>query len=303
MSEQDFRDALRATMDTVPAPPPMSDAPVLEAAHRDRRRRRTLWASAGTAAVVTAIAVGVVILAPSNSGGGDGVQVGNQAPGPRSTQDVATPTTSANAPAEETAGEPGAAKDDTETLPPGMTDRTQRSGPHYERGAALAAELDDVVTSAGFGAPGDLEGNGDLAGSRLKRDQANYDGKAGGVEQWSYTAVTPVTKGNGVGEMTVEVRTVDEQASGCALPPMWGLTGQCQEVTVDGKKVGVATVDDPHQEHIDQVAAYRHDDGTVVYVAQSIDFGFTDHPALTELPFTVPQLAALAVDERFKVTE
>ncbi|MFI7678459.1 hypothetical protein [Actinophytocola sp. NPDC049390] len=297
MSEQDFRDALRRTMDTATAPPPMSDAPVLEAAHRDRRRRRTLWASAGTAAVVAAIAVGVVVVAPSKSGG-DGVQVGNQPPGPRSTQDVATPTS-----ANEQTGGSAVAEDDTETLPPGMTDRTQRSGPQHERGVALAVALDDVVTAAGFGAPGDLEGNGDLAGSRLKHDQANYDGKVDGVEKWSYMAATPVTKGSGVGEMIVEVRTVDEQASGCELAPMWGIDGQCREVMVDGKKVGVTSVNHPDQEHLDQVAAYRHDDGTVVYVAQSLDYGFTNHPALTELPFTPQQLATLATDNRFKVTK
>lgn len=40
MSEQEFRSALRAMMtDTVP-PPPMSEAPVLDAARRAQRRRR-----------------------------------------------------------------------------------------------------------------------------------------------------------------------------------------------------------------------------------------------------------------------
>jgi hypothetical protein len=297
VSEQDFREALRKTMDAMTPPPPMSDAHILDAAHRDRRRRRTVWASVGTATVVAAIAVGVVLVAPSKSDGG-GVQVGGQPAGPNSTEEVATPT-SANVPASES----GKGQDDTETLPPGMTDRTQRSGPHYERGAALTVALDEVLANAGFGTPGDLEGNGELAGAELKRNQANYDGKVGGVEKWSYSAYTPVTKGGGVGEMIVEVSTVDEQVSGCALPSMWGIDGQCQEVTVDGKKVGVGNVNDAHQEHIDQVAAYRYDDGTIVYVAQSLDYGFTDHPALAALPFTPEQLAGLALDPRFKVIE
>ena len=296
MSEQDFREALRRTMDEATPPPAMSDAPVLEAAYRDRRRRRTLWASIGTATVVAAIAVGVVLVAPSKSDGG-GVQVGNQPPAPKSTQDVATPT-SAN---EQTGG--SATGKDTETLPPGMTDRTQRSGPHYERGAELTVALDEVLADAGFGTPGDLAGNGELAGAELKRNQANYDGEFGGVEKWSYSAYVPVTKGSGVGEMIVEVSTATEQVSGCALPTMWGLQGDCQELVVDGKKVAVGDYDDPNQEHIDQVAAYRYDDGTIVYVAQSIDYGFTDHPALTALPFTPEELAGLALDPRFKVTE
>lgn len=297
MSEQDFRDALRKTMDAVSPPPQMSDSQVLAAAHRDRRRRRTLWASAGTALVVVAIAVGVVLVAPSKSGG-DNVQVGG--PQPTSTQDVATTPPSEQA--KEQSSESPAGSDTEETLPPGMTDRTQRSGPHNERGVTLTTALDEVLAAAGFGTPGDLEGTGDLAGAELKRNQANYDGKVDGVEQWSYSAYTPVTKGSGVGEMVAEVSTVTEQVSGCALPPMWGMEGQCEELVVDGKKVAVTDVNDPNQEHVDQVAIYRYEDGTIVYVSQSADYGFTDHPALAALPFTPEQLAALAVDERFKVT-
>ena len=296
MSEQDFRDALRKTMEAVNPPPPMSDAPVLEAAHRDRRRRRTLWATVGTAVVVAAIAVGVVLLAPSKPGG-DGVQVGGQPSAPRSTQDAAP------SPATAEAQEPGGSPERTEeTLPSGMTDRTQRSGPHHERSAALTVALDEVLAAAGLGTPGDLVGTGKLAGAELKRNQANFDGEVDGAEKWSYSAYTPATSGSGVGEVIVEVTTVSEQASGCALPTMWGLRGECRELAVDGKEVSVTDVDEPFQEHIDQVAAYRYDDGTVVYVSQSLDYGFTDHPALAKLPFTPEALAALAVDTRFKVT-
>lgn len=293
MSEQDFREALRKTMDAVVAPPQMSDAQVLAAAHRDRRRRRTLWASAGTALVVAAIAVGVVLVAPSKSGG-DNVQVGGQSD-PTSTQDVATSQ------AKEQSSESPAGSETEETLPPGMTDRTQRSGPHYERGVKLTTALDDVLAATGFGTPGDLEGTGALAGAELKRNQANYDGKVDGVEQWTYSAYTPVTKGSGVGEMIAEVSTVTDEVSGCDLPPMWGMPGECEELVVDGKKVAVMDVNDPNQEHIDQVAIHRYEDGTIVYVSQSADYGFTDHPALSALPFTPEQLAALAVDARFKV--
>jgi hypothetical protein len=51
-------------------------------------------------------------------------------------------------------------------------------------------------------------------------------------------------------------------------------------------------------DRFDQWAAYRHPDGVVVFVAQSAKFG-DDQPGLTELPFSVQQLAALACDERF----
>ncbi|WP_088977567.1 hypothetical protein [Micromonospora coxensis] len=43
--------------------------------------------------------------------------------------------------------------------------------------------------------------------------------------------------------------------------------------------------------------AYRHPDGVVVYVAQARKLG--TGPALTALPFSVAQLAALTGDERF----
>jgi hypothetical protein len=293
MSEQDFRDALRKTMDAVSPPPQMSDATVLAAAHRDRRRRRTLWASLGTAVVVAAIAVGVVLVAPSKSDG-DGVRVGG--PQPTSTKDVATPETTSSA-SEETG--PGGS---SETFPSGMTDRTAKSGPHYERGAALTAALDDVLANTGYGTPGDLENVGQLSGP-LKRNQANYDGKVDGAEKWSYTAVTPATKGNGTGEMMTEVTTMSGQETGCALPKMWGLEGQCREITVDGKKVAFVDADQARRDHIDQFAAYRHDDGTLVYVTQSVDYAFSDLPPLAALPFTPEQLAAMAVDERFKVID
>jgi len=294
MSEQDFREALRKTMDAVSPPPQMSDATVLAAAHRDRRRRRTLWASAGTAVVVAAIAVGVVLIAPSKSGG-DGVQVGG--PQPKSTEEVPPPRATGSA-TEET----NVPEESDDTLPPGMTDRTQQSGPEHERGVTLAGALDEVMASAGYGTPGDLKGTGELAGAQLKRDQANYDGKVDGVEKWTYTAITPVTKGDGVGEVFVDVTKTSEQGSGCDLVGSSELGGRCEEITVDGKKVGFVDVDDSIHEHVDQFAVYRHDDGTIVNISQSLDFGFTDLPALSKLPFTPDQLAALTLDPRFKIT-
>lgn len=294
MSEQDFREAIRKTMDAVTPPPQMSDAPVLAAAHRDRRRRRTLWASAGSAVVVAAIAVGVVLIAPSKSGGDD-VQVGG--PQPTSTEDMPKPTGTGSATEETSAPE-----ESDETFPSGMTDRTAKSGPHYERGAALTAALDDVLADTGYTTPGDLENVGELYGP-LKRNQANYDGKVDGAEQWTYSATTPAVKGSGTGEMMAEVTTASGQASGCDLPRMWGLEGQCREITVDGKKVAFVDVAQGRRDHVDQFAAYRHDDGTLVYVSQSVDYAYSKLPPLAALPFTPEQLAAFAVDERFTVID
>jgi len=293
MSEQDFRDALRKTMDAVTPPPQMSDAPVLAAAHRDRRRRRTLWAAAGSAVVVAGIAVGVVLVAPSKSGG-DGVRVGG--PQPTSTEDAPRPDVTASATANS-----GAPEDTKETFPSGMTDRTAKSGPHHERGADLTAALDDVLAGTGYTTPGDLENTGELYGP-LKRNQANYDGKVDGAEHWTYSAVTPLVKGGGTGEVMVEVTTASGEASGCDLPMVWGLQGECRELTVDGKEVAFVDVA-AGREHIDQFAAYRHDDGTLVYVTQSIDYAYSKLPPLAALPFTPEQLAAMAVDDRFAVLD
>jgi hypothetical protein len=65
-------------------------------------------------------------------------------------------------------------------------------------------------------------------------------------------------------------------------------------------KVGVV-VKPAGDDRIDQWAAYRHADGTVVYAAQSrhATFGGSDLRPLTELPLTVQQLAALAADPKF----
>jgi hypothetical protein len=68
MDEQDFRTALRGSMSTATPPPPMAAAPVLDAARRDRTRRRAGLAGAGCAAAVVAIAVGMVVVSPGDPG-------------------------------------------------------------------------------------------------------------------------------------------------------------------------------------------------------------------------------------------
>lgn len=288
MNEQDFKNALRQTMTVQPAPPPMSDAVVLEAAHRDVKRRRAMMAGFGSAAAVAAVVVGVAVIAPgagSGSAPGGGVEVGAQ---------QTTPP-----PASGTATE-GAGKS-SETLPSGMTDKTERNGPNADRGRALATELDAVVPD-GYGAPGDLMGKGgegQIEGT-LKWNQANLDSNAGGNQEWSYLAITPLTKGTGVGELVVEVSTPrDGTSTGavCDLPPFWGESGTCAEVTVGDKKVAVVN----DTERFDQWAGYRHDDGTMVYVAQAAEYSGGGHPALAGPPFTIEQLAALAADPRFNL--
>ncbi len=280
MNEQDFRVALHQSMAGQQAPPPMSDGAVLDAARHDRRRRRTLFAGVGSAAAVVVITVGVVVLAPIDRNPTP-VHVGGA-------QITGTTTTvpSTDKPS------------DTEpSWPNGQTDRTARQGPQYDRGVALAGALDGVIPE-GYESPDDLRsGDGSFL---LKSNQAQYADTVDGVEVWEYLAIAPLTKGGGVGELTVEVHTPDarETGQGCALIRFWGGEGTCTEIPVDGKTVGVTTTDEGPA---DQWAGYRHKDGTVVYVAQSVADPTWGKPALDSLPFTAEQLAALAADPRFKV--
>jgi hypothetical protein len=288
MNEQDFKNALRQTMTVQPAPPPMSDAVVLEAAHRDTKRRRAMMAGLGSAGAVAAVIVGVAVIAPGATGSGSGgVGVGAQV----------TSTPAAPSPTDETASATESDGKSTVNRPPGMTDDTARSGPEFDRGQALANEVDAVLPS-GYAAPADLKGEG--SDGPLKYSQATLAGKSNGVQGWRYMAITPVTKGTGVGELVVEVATPTDKTNNvamCDLPPFWGETGDCTEVTVGGKKVAVVA----DTERFGQWAAYRHDDGTVVYIAQAVEWDGAGLPPLAGPVFTTEQLAALAADPRFNL--
>lgn len=294
MNEQEFRDALRTTMSATAAPPPMGEASVLDAAKRERSRRRALWAGAGSAAAVVAIAVGVVVVAPSIGGGEEdgGLGVGGAPPSVASTD------------ATDAAGSDPDKPTETE-WPNGQSDRTQTSGPRADQGVTLLTELEALVP-AGFETPDDLKGTGDLAGAAMRFHQAQYADTVDGVEVWEYMADVAVTKGDGVGRLLAQVTTPGGRAEGegCELFPAaaWSVSeGGCTDVVVDGRTVGVYTISssDPVGDQFDQWAAYRHDDGTVVSVAQATHRAFTDFPPLSGPVFTAEQLAELAADPRF----
>lgn len=282
MNEQEFRHALHDTMTAVAEPPPMSETPVLDAARRAQRRRKARWAGAGSAAAVAVVALAAVVLG-GNSGDdapGGGVQVGGSV----------TPTASA-----------GGETKDTESWPNGQTDRTARSGPRFDQGEALLGEVTAVVP-AGFGAPDDLVYlDPAYSGGPLRRSQAQYRDTVDGVEVWEYQGEQPVTKDGGVGRMFVEVTSPGSgiTGDGCDLAPtLWGLEGTCQEKVVDGKRVGVFTATGGRRD-FETWAGYRHTDGTVVFVAQSLDYPGSAMPALTSAPLSTDRLAELAVDPRF----
>lgn len=303
MNEQDFKNALRQTMTVQPPPPPMSDAVVLEAAHRDTKRRRAMMAGLGSAAAVAAVVVGVAVIAPGAGAGsapGGGVEVGAQqstAP-PVSGTEAAPPASGTETAPPASGAETEASGKSTVNRPSGMTDNTARSGPEADRAQELATELDAAVP-AGYATPGDLEGQGALDGP-LKSNQAHLDDYTNGQSKWSYSAITPLTKGNGVGKLVIEVSTPRDETNTvalCDLPPFWGEGGDCSEIVVGGKTVAV----NGKSERFGQWAVYRHDDGTVVYVAQAAEFEDAGHPALAGPPLTTEQLAALAADPRFNL--
>lgn len=279
MDEQDLRAEMRQAVAL--APPPMSDEPVLSAARHAFKRRRAVLASTGSAAVVAVVAVGVAVLAPSQGSDG-GVRVGGQpatAQAPSNTKETSPPT--------------------------GQTDTTATAGPQYDRGEVLAAALDELAP-AGYETPADLKGVDDYADRPLKTHKAMRVGSVDGVEVWNYAAGTPLTRGDGVGELVATVYSSGGESTGegCALTPTaWDTTiADCTEVTVAGKKVAVADVTYPAKDGLPpaQWAGYRHPDGTVVFVMQTAEVPRSGRPALGAMPMTGEQLATMAINPSLK---
>jgi hypothetical protein len=272
MNERELRTVMHEAVSV--APPPMSDEPVLTAGRQALKRRRAMAASAGSAAVVALVAVGVAVLAPAQGDDG-GVRVGNQPP-PTSKTNPSTATSPANA--------------------------TATSGPQYDRSVALAAALDDLAP-AGYGTPDDLKGVDEFADRTLKSHTAMAIGGSGA---WYYAAGTPLTKGDGVGELIATVYTPEWGATGdgCALSQTaWDAKqATCADVLVDGKTVAVADVTRPERDGLPPVqwAGYRHPDGTVVFVMQTAEVPRSGRPALTGMPMPGTELAALATDSHLK---
>jgi hypothetical protein len=287
MDERDLHAAMQQAVST--APPPMSDEPVLAAAEHAFKRRRAVWASTASAAVVATVAVGVVVFAPAQSNDG-GVQVGNPKPGVQENAETTGDTSSEGT---------------KPSSPSGQANATATAGPHYDRAVALAAALDDLAPP-GYETPDNLKGVGDYADRPLKTHTAMRVGTVNGTEVWNYAAGIPLTKDQGLGELlaTVYSRGGESTGEGCALTPKAWDTNEadCTEVTVDGKKVAVADVSYPARDGLPPVqwAGYRHADGTVVFVMQTAEVPRSGRPALGALPVNGQQLASMAVDPRLK---
>lgn len=270
MNEHDLREALHRDMAASTPPPPMSATTVLAHARRARMRQRTLWAGAasGLAAVTVAIAATAVASEPQNVGG-----VPPVAPHAGSKSAEPWPTGPDGKPQE---------------------DRTARAGARYEQGVKLLDELVRTVP-AGYAVTD-------------RYHQANFDDRVDGVELWSYLADVEITQNAGAGKMIAEVATPgrDLPTEPCQLAQtFWGMQAdECEVVDVGTAKVGVVVRPSEWDQRLDQWAAYRHPDGTVVYVGQAkLNFSAAEkRPPLAKLPLTVQQLATLATQPQFRLS-
>ncbi|GAB3860264.1 hypothetical protein ACFPIJ_27925 [Dactylosporangium cerinum] len=298
MNEDDFRVSLRDALDSSTPPPPMSPAAAVTTGRRAVRRRNVVAGGAAVAvtAVVVAVAVGV-------AGGGSGSAAPHQVGAPPSVAGTAGTAASAGATAGLTPPAPG---DTKEVFPTGadgqpQQDRTARAGHKFDQGEQLMKDLLAIVP-AGYTAL-DNPGTDQLVPSRMS--QAQFENKVGGKDAWSYLATTQIGKNGGVGQLLVTVYEpglIGASGDMCAVAgAFWTAPATCKLVTTTaGVTVGVAT---GTSDGYDQWAAYRHADGTVVFLAQD---KADERPgggdkALAALPLPEDRLAALVTDERFHV--
>ncbi|MEU4690235.1 hypothetical protein [Actinoplanes sp. NPDC023714] len=272
VDEDDVRAAMRTTIARNPAPPPMTSASALAAARRSARRRNAL-AGAGAAVALAAVAFATVPLRdalgePPMTAAGDG-------------QPVMAPSAPVETP------DP----DDTKPSWPAEAsgDATYDSGTHYVKGKRLLDEVLAIVPE-GYTAPEMTTPEG----MPSRYHQAAVEERGTG-----YSAYAFVAKGGGTGRILVEVRRPGDGLPGdpCELArSFWGMGGVCEVSTTGGERVGV--VKSSSEERLDQWAAFRHEDGTVVFVAEARSAD-PSLPSLRDVPIPVQKLVDLATDERF----
>jgi hypothetical protein len=300
MKEEEFTEALHDVMLRSSPPPSMDPAQALDRARRARKRRTAVWAGTAVAAIVVGLGAGPGVVA--NYSGNRPVEP-MVAGGPDATPSAATPSTGTTASPQAgttiTPTKPVTRKSD-DPWPEGQTDRTATTGPRADRAVALMQALSKAVPD-GFTTP-DLEYSD---GRAMRWPQAQYASNDGEPDYWEYMATIPVVKNNGVGQLLVQSTTPSGKpaAALCVLAKQfWGGTGPCSVVDVGGKKVGVLTTKGSGDRY-DQWAAYRHDDGTVVFVAQTKKSDNKSRAALKQPIFTSAQLAELATSPKFKISE
>jgi hypothetical protein len=306
MNEQDFKSALQDAMVTSSPPPPMDATAALEAGRRAHRRRRATWGGGVAALAVVGIAVSALVI-PTLGGARPGDLPVAKPGGPEPTA-IVQPATPSNPSVTGTAVPPTPSGDTKTPWPDGQTDRTATSGPRADKSVVVLNELSTALP-AGYKSV-DMEYADASFHGTMRRTQSQFRDYAGSGQLWEYMATTPVVKTDGspeVGLLMAQVLTKggDLPTDPCELTTKsWGIQGTCAVTTVAGKAVGVLTANPGSEgqfDQFDQLAAFRHDDGTVVFVAQAKEYANAGHPALAALPMTVEQLATLATNAKFKL--
>ncbi|WP_432944931.1 hypothetical protein ACQPXM_04205 [Kribbella sp. CA-253562] len=277
MKEEELNEALHDVMVRSSPPPSMDPARALDQARRARKRRRVTWAAVGVATLVAGVGVGPVLVTNylDNQSADSGAA--------STTQPISSvaPTTTRKS------GDP---------WPEGQSDRTATAGPRADRSVTLMRDLSAAVPP-GFSTP-DLKYPD---GRAMRWPQSQYASSDGERDYWEYRAIIPVQKDDRVGLLLAQSTTPDGKPATdpCKLAQKFG-AGSCTVVNVDGKKVGVVTT--TGRGDYDQWAAYRYDDGTVVYLAQTKKSDNPGRAPLTQPVFTTQQLAELATSEELKIS-
>ncbi|MFG1905169.1 hypothetical protein [Kribbella sp. NPDC048928] len=297
MNEEDLNRAFHDVIVRSTPPPSMDSGLALEEARRVRKRRRAAWAGIAVATlVVGGVGAGPALFAHHNGGSVGRMVAGDPTPSTlvSTPQKVSTPH-QASTPQPASTLTPTTRKTD-DPWPEGQTDRTASAGPRAARAVTLMNDLTSAVPD-GFTTP-DLKFP---SGDPMRWPQAQYASSDGELDYWEYKASIPVQKGDRVGELMVQSTTPDGKPAGdlCKLAKkFWGGTGTCSIMNVSGKKVGVVTTNG--RGSYDQWAAYRYDDGTVMYFAQTKQI--EGRKSLTQPIFTPRQLAELVVTPKFKIS-
>ncbi|NEA32447.1 hypothetical protein [Streptomyces sp. SID13031] len=287
MNEEDLKVALHDVIVRSSPPSSMDPARALDQGRRVRKRRRGAWAGAAVVTLVVGVGAGPALVANLTGNGSAGQMV---ASGTSTTKPVPTPQpVSTVVPTTRKTGDP---------WPEGQVDRTATAGPRAVRAVTLMQDLSSSVPP-GFSTPNLKYPDG----RPMRSPQGQYASSDGEPDYWEYTAAIPVQKDDRVGQLRVQSTTPDGKPATdpCKLAQkFWGGTGSCTIVDVDGKKVGVVTT--IGRGSYDQWAAYRHDDGTVVYLAQAKKSDRAGLSPLTQPVFTDRQLAEQVTSPKFKIS-
>ncbi|CAL9375233.1 hypothetical protein SUDANB95_00941 [Actinosynnema sp. ALI-1.44] len=311
MNEHELKSALQDAMVASSPPPPMSAEGVVAAGRAAQRRRKAAWTGGVAGVAVVAIAVGAVLV-PQLTGGGT-TEAGGPPPLTTTAPPSVSPSMSPAPPPPPSASVDASGKPE---WPDGQTDRTARSGPRADKSVQLLNDLGASLPATYQAVDKQPLTAGETPETwygPMRYTQSQFeDYYDGGKQSWEYMGTSPVTQQgtSGVGKVWVMVLTRGNRFAHVSSPceakqAVWTIgRGDCRLLDVDGKKVAHLTAgptgDDPSNTNdMDEAAIYKHDDGTLVVIAQSREFRRTGHPALAGLPFTADQLTTLVTDEKF----